>query len=438
MIESTVFDGTITCSCGKVHRSSLEFCVIENGALTRLASFVKQYGGKKVFLLSDVNTYPLAGDRIVSQLRENGIVCISHVFSDAHLEPDEHAVGSALMHFDSSCDCIVTLGSGVLNDIGKILASHMHLPYIVVATAPSMDGYASASSSMAMDGVKVSLPTTCPRVVIGDIDIVKQAPMHMLKSGIGDMLAKYVSLCEWRISHLITGEYYCEAIADYIRTILHTCIEASPGLMERNDDSVKTILEGLVACGCAMEYAGLSRPASGIEHYFSHLWDMRGLSFGEPVDLHGIQCAIGTRYALRAYEQILRITPDIHRAQTYVAGFDIDNWFDELRAFVGKGADAMIALEQKEGKYDPLKHKERITHIIQHWDDICSIIREELPSSAEFDAILKTLQMPETLSEIGLDEAILPMTFKASKDIRDKYVLSRLAWDLGIIDEIKL
>ena len=52
------------------------------------------------------------------------------------------------------------------------------------------------------------------------------------------------------------------------------------------------------------------------------------------------------------------------------------------------------------------------------------------------EALFEQLKLPKTLDELGLDESILPMTFKASKDIRDKYVLSRLCWDLGIIEEM--
>ena len=43
----------------------------------------------------------------------------------------------------------------------------------------------------------------------------------------------------------------------------------------------------------------------------------------------------------------------------------------------------------------------------------------------------------KTPEEIELGDTDLATTFKATKDIRDKYVLSRLAWDLGIIEEIK-
>lgn len=437
MNKHTNFNEQKPCSCGKTHRSSLKACLIEEGAIAQLPCYASQFGGKKAYLLSDVNTFPLAGENIIQSLKQNEISCVSYMFPQAHLEPDEQAVGSAVMHYDASCDMVITLGSGVLNDIGKIISKMANIPHIVVATAPSMDGYASASSSMAMDGVKVTLATKCPEVVIGDLNIVKNAPIHMLKSGLGDMLAKYVSICEWRISHLITGEYYCEEVATYIRDALSCCTKAAPGLLNRESKSVKAVLEGLIACGCAMEYAGLSRPASGIEHYFSHIWDMRGLEFGTDTNLHGIQCAVGTHYALKAYEQIKNITPDFKKASAFVKNFCLGDWFSELKTFIGTGADAMIALEEKEQKYSSSSHEKRLAHIINHWDDILSIIIEELPSSKDYEALLSKLQMPKSVAEIGLDESILPLTFKASKDIRDKYVLSRLAWDLGVLDEIK-
>ena len=43
--------------------------------------------------------------------------------------------------------------------------------------------------------------------------------------------------------------------------------------------------------------------------------------------------------------------------------------------------------------------------------------------------------MPKSLTEIGIEKELLPDVLKASKDIRDKYVLPRLLWDLGIIDD---
>ena len=31
------------------------------------------------------------------------------------------------------------------------------------------------------------------------------------------MMAKYVSICEWKFSNVITGEYYCERVAGLVR-----------------------------------------------------------------------------------------------------------------------------------------------------------------------------------------------------------------------------
>ena len=74
--------------------------------------------------------------------------------------------------------------------------------------------------------------------------------------------------------------------------------------------------------------------------------------------------------------------------------------------------------------------------ILTNWNKILEIIHEELPSSAQLEALLDTIDAPKTLDAIGIPDSSLPMIFKATKDIRDKYVLSRLFWDLGILDEI--
>ena len=63
---------------------------------------------------------------------------------------------------------------------------------------------------------------------------------------------------------------------------------------------------------------------------------------------------------------------------------------------------------------------------------ILKIIQEEIPSLQTLNALMQTIEAPKTLGQIGVEEALLPTIFRATKDIRDKYVLSRLAWDLGI------
>ena len=387
-------------------------------------------------MLSDVNTYAAAGEQVCNILQKAEIAVSCYTFSQKNLEPDEVGVGSAVMHYDTSCDMIVAVGSGVINDIGKILSNLTGKPYMIVGTAPSMDGYASASSSMTRDGLKISLPSRSADVIIGDTDILCRAPLQMMKAGLGDMLAKYVSICEWRISHLITGEYYCEEVAELIRSALKRCTDNAAGLLLRNEQAVQAVFEGLVIGGVAMNYAGLSRPASGVEHYISHVLDMRSVEFGTKVDLHGIQCAIGTLIAAGMYEKLKKVTPQKERALLHAQAFDYVEYQKSLRKLLGKGAESMIALEAKEGKYNAAVHAERLEIILRNWEKILQIIDEEIPNAECLSALMDMIDAPKTLKEIGIEEDLLPDIFRATKDIRDKYVLSRLAWDLGIENEL--
>lgn len=422
------------CACGRKHEFRSEI-LSGSGVIRSLPSIVQRYGAKKPYLLSDVNTDRAAGDLVRRLLDEAGISYCGFTFSESWLEPDERTVGAALMHLPKDADMIIAIGSGVLNDTAKMISVHTKLPYVIVATAPSMDGYASMTSSMTMEGLKISLPSHCADVILGDVDLLSSAPHKMLVAGVGDMLAKYVSICEWRIAALVCGEYYCEEIANLIRTAVRKIVDSADGLLSRDPAAVSAVFDGLSAGSVAMNYAGLSRPASGTEHYFSHVWDMRGAEFGDTVELHGIQCAIGTLLALRLYDRLKTVTPDRARAIAYAESFDIDAWNERLRVLLGKSAESMIALEKKEGKYDVAKHHARLEVILSHWDEIQAIIAEELPSAEFVESLMKKLGLPTDVREIGIDEARLPEVFLATKDIRDKYVLSRLLWDLGIVDE---
>ena len=423
------------CPCGKNHTISIDDVLIGRGVVKQLPAIVSKYG-KKPFVVADMNTYAAAGKQVCDLLKEANIPYGSYVFRDAALEPDEKSVGSAIMHYDHSCDVIVGVGSGVINDICKILSVTTGNPYIIVGTAPSMDGYASATSSMSRDGVKVSLNSRCADVIIGDTDILKTAPDHMLRSGLGDMLAKFVSIAEWRIAHIVTGEYYCEEVAQLIRTAVKKCVDNAEGLLKREDAALEAVFEGLVIGGVAMAYAGVSRPASGVEHYFSHVWDMRGLEFGTQVDLHGIQCAMATVKSVELYEKVMQMKPDWGKAHAYVEGFDLDAWNAQLREFLGNSAETMIELEKKEGKYRKETHEARFRLIAEKWEDILQILREELPDYEELCKLVDKVGISRDLTTIGVDGEAARITFRATKDIRDKYVLSRLAWDLGILEEL--
>ncbi len=421
--------------CGRIHRSGLGDAIIGRGAVKALPDMIKKYGGTKPFLLADPNTWAAAGERVSGVLANAGIAFTLCLLPDENPAPNEKTVGSAVLRWDPSCDIVIGVGSGVVNDTGKQIARISGCKYLIVGTAPSMDGYASGTSSMDLDGLKASLPATAASAVIGDTEILAKAPAKMLAAGVGDMAAKYISLVEWRIAALILGEYHCGTVEAMVREALDTVVSQAEGLAARDPDAVESVMRGLVLAGIAMNYAGVSRPASGVEHYFSHVWDMRHLAFGTAAELHGIQCGTATLLALKVYEQLRRIKPDREKALAYAAAFDKQAWFDTLEAFIGEGAAPMIAAEAKDGKYDPAKHAARLEIILSKWDEILAIL-DTLPSYETVKAALETVGAPADPAEIGQSPEVVKLSFAASKDIRDKYVASRLAWDLGVIDEI--
>ena len=184
------FQKIFTCSCGKVHNALLDDYIVGKGAIREIASLMARYGATRPYLIADRNTYQAAGKEVCKVLDAHNIPYSLYVFSQETIHPNEEAVGSAAMHYDVSCDMVIGIGSGVINDIGKLISKLIKTPYIIVATAPSMDGYASATSSMDVDGLKTSVPSRCANVIVGDLDVLRQAPVQMLVSGLGDMLAK--------------------------------------------------------------------------------------------------------------------------------------------------------------------------------------------------------------------------------------------------------
>lgn len=433
-LEQLIAQGEFECACGKHHSVGTKRVIIEEDAISRLPELIAECGAKKPFLLSGAASFQAAGDKVCSALEQAGIPYTKYILPGTPVKPTEETVGSAVMHFDSTCDLVIGIGSGVVNDTGKLLAAVSGRRYMIVGTAPSMDGFASATSSMDRDGLKVSLDSTFAWAVIGDVDILAQAPMRMLQAGVGDMLAKYISLLEWKIAHILVDEYYCPVVAGLVENSLARIVEAAPKLLQRDHQAVKAVMEGMVIAGMAMKYAGLSRPASGMEHYFSHIWDMRSLSFPDAqADLHGIQCGIATLYSLKVYEYIRNLTPNREKALEYVAHFDVKGWHRKLSDFVGEGAGSMIAAEAREGKYDKAKHRERLGRILSRWDELMSLV-DELPGYDTVYALMQQMDAPLSASAFGYTSAQIQTTFTMTKDIRDKYIASRLLWDLGELE----
>ena len=428
----------IRCSCGKIHRCGLRFFQAGPGAVKTLPEAMKSRGRKRPMVVMDENTERAAGEQVRTALREAGISWSEFVFPhrEGKMEPDEWAMGALTMAMDPACDVIIAVGSGVINDCCKVLAHVCALPSMVVCTAPSMDGYCSNSASMIQNRLKVSLYNACPEAIIADTDILATAPDIMLQAGLGDMLAKYVSVCEWRISHIVHGDPYCEEIAGMVRACLKKIVDQADGLMRREPEALKAVLEGLVISGMSMAFAEISRPASGLEHYFSHLWEMQALQRGKPSDLHGIQVGVGTLIVLWIYEHMLATEAvDTAKAETAMQKFSQDAWEKQMAEIFGPVTPTVLAIEEKVGKNRPETQRAHLRTITEHWAEIQQIIREELPPRDQILALMKRCGMPLVPADLGLTHQDTLAAFLGSREIRDKYLTSSLLWDLGLLQE---
>ena len=427
------------CTCGRHHGVDLKYIKIERGALNCVPEAVKALNAKKPFIVCDKNTYAAAAKRVTEILAAAGVeytLFEAPEMGRPKLEPDEMALGSIAMNFDTSCDMIMAVGGGVINDLCKVFAFDTGRPQMIVGTAPSMDGFASNSSSMVVDGVKLTLYNRCPQAIVLDTEVLAQAPMRMLWAGLGDMVAKYISVCEWRIAHIVIEEYYCEHVAQLMRNALKRIMAAADHLAERDPDSVGAVAEGLVLSGFAMSFAKVSRPASGLEHYFSHMWEMMALERGHEADLHGIQVGVGTLLTLWIYENVLNLDRiDTDRARRAMAAFSPEAWEAQARRIFGPIAPEILALERKAHKNDPARHEERLQRIEASWPAIRQIIREELPSRESIRSLMAACGLPLTPADLGLTEEDTVDALLGSRDIRDKYLTSSLLWDLGLLED---
>ena len=423
------------CSCGRRHLCAMEYLKIGRGVVELVPEMIRTMGKEKPFVVFDKNTRAAAGDRVLTILNQAGIPYSAYEIPGDRIAPAEWEVGSVIMHFDPTCDMLLAVGSGVVNDICKVVAHSVGKPSAVVGTAPSMDGYASNSSSMEVNHVKVSLYNHAPVGILLDTEILSRAPMRMLWAGLGDMVAKYIAVCEWRISHEVTGEYYCEEIADMMRGAVDRVVRGAKGIPERDPDAIGAIAEGLIIAGVAMAYAKISRPASGLEHYFSHMWEMMALERGKPYDLHGIQVGVGTVLCLKLYESIRNIVPDRERAEAHMCAFDPEAWETQVRRIFGKTAEEILTIESATRKNDPEKHAARLDRLMTRWDVIRKIMDEELPEAGPLVSLMTGTGMPVTPEEIGIPEQDVTDAFLGSRDVRDKYLTSSFLWDLGLTEE---
>lgn len=422
-----------TCDCGKEHDTALRAVRVGKDALKALPALVQDMGFRSLYLISDAITYGIAGEQCEALLNEAGIRY--QLIQLTHMGFDEATLGELTIHMPMDCDLVVAVGTGSINDMTRYFSYKMGRPFFTVATAAPMDGFASSIAAIQVNHLKTTFDAQTPLAILGDTEILKGAPYRMIAAGLGDLLGKFTCLCDWRVSHIINGEHYCANIADLVEDCVQTVLGNADKAKERDPETLGNIMEGLVLAGVAMSLYGNSRPASGCEHHISHYWEMVFEQAGKRPVPHGTQVGVGTVLILKLMEKLQKTKVNFDAARAAAKAYDPAAWEREIREAYGPAAQGVIELEAEAQKNATAGRLARIDTMEAHWDEITALLAA-LPSAEKISGILRALDSPCLPEEIGVDRALLKKTFRYCKEVRARYTLLQMVWDLGLLEPL--
>ncbi len=269
--------------------------------------FLQSVGGKRVLVVTDENTLPISS-KIAGALQRNGSVVLPLSFPEREPVADERTVEAARKAGENA-DYLLAVGAGTLNDVCKRAGFLLGKPSGVFATAPSMDGFASGVTPLIEKGFKITRNAQVAKDILIDYSVLCAAPRMMIGAGVGDILAKYCCLADWRISGDLTGEPYNAEAANLMYEAVKACDGSLPALLRGERSGVEQLMNALLISGYAMVIAGNSRPASGAEHHMSHFLEMDFLARGKPIPLHGVKVGLGTAVSLWLYHHLKDFPP---------------------------------------------------------------------------------------------------------------------------------
>ena len=397
----------ITCSCGHTHFCPISTVVVEKGALGKLPGLMGDYA--HILLVADENTYGTCGDQVSALLGDRlEDTLIYH--SEGLLVPDERAVAELESHLTDNTDFIIGIGSGVINDVCKYVAFERKMEYAIIATAPSMDGYASSGAAMIMGGMKITYTTKPPKMIIADVDVVKNAPMDMIRAGYGDIIGKYSALNDWQLSHLINDEYFCQEIYDLVMAVTNEIRDQVELIVARDDEAIEFLTNALVLIGVTLSLLGSTRPGSGSEHHLSHFFEIVGLINDEPYFLHGTDVAYSTVVTAGMREELCKIdvpefitvSPEERKA--------------EYARIYSSYAGEVQAIQDKAGSYE----RDLTPVYAEKWQEMKAIMAE-CPTAAEITKMFTDagFVMEEFEGMYGAKKIRDAMFY--GKDLKDRY-----------------
>ena len=395
------------CVCGRDHELETKKVVVEYGAINNFEQYMADVSlaGKKRAVIYDTVIYKLTEGKHVAADQE--------IVLEANGLRAEDTVIEEMMKKLDNPEVIVAYGAGTIMDFGRYPAYKLGIPFVAIPTLASSDGFTANICSAILNGQKKSTPMCAPVLVVADLDIIKGAPARLVASGINDILSKYISLFDWKVSHLVAGEYYCPMVADLAQEALDIMREAADKYPATGVADHEAMTMAQMKSGLTMQLLNHSRAASGAEHLMAHLVEMKPPRFENAHGMHGQCVGVGTYLCAKEYHYLASLpTPKAKPFEPLTRA-----WVDEK---FGSLADGIM----KENENDVLSTFDA-QNIVDHWDEIRAIIAE-IPSAEELAALCEKLGAFYKPEQIGIDPALSEDMLSVSAAIRNRLTLIRM------------
>jgi glycerol-1-phosphate dehydrogenase [NAD(P)+] len=399
--------------------------------------FEKCFGNRKAVIIADENTFTAAGKRVYDALSVHHRIDVEpFIFPSEPMLYADYQNVLKLESFLKLHDAVpVAVGSGTINDLTKLASFRCNQPYLIVATAASMDGYTAYGAAITKDSFKQTIPCSAPSAVLVDLDIIAKAPHRLTASGYGDLMGKITAGADWLIGDALEIDAIDLHAWALVQDTLREAI-ASPGLLQTGDiSSISRLIEGLILCGLSMQAIQSSRPASGSEHQFSHLWEMHETEHG--VVSHGFKVGIGSIASAALYEQVLK--KDLqHLDVSRICGeWPTKSQIEmDVRKSYANPRIAQEAVDQTLAKYiDPQRLATRLEKIMNTWPMLRDRLKAQLLTAGEIYSLLKEAGCPVHPNDIGYSLPHLKSSYSLSRQIRSRYTISDFALETGCFDE---
>jgi glycerol-1-phosphate dehydrogenase [NAD(P)+] len=401
----------------------------EPGAVDRLPEIVRQCSGdsRHAVVVADARTWDVCGRQAQEGLKKAGVNGVRVLVPDRRNGGpmcDDVTVRLLVEQVRRvQHDLVVAVGSGVINDLSKWAAFQLGIPYLVVATAASMNGYSAANVAPTIGGVKMLLEARAPLAVIAEPAVIEHAPREMTTAGFGDTIAKHQSNADWVMNHFLSDEYYCKFCAGIVTGLEPLYLNHPEEIRDGRPEAIRGLFEALFWTGMAMTLVGTSAPASGGEHLLSHTLDMMAELRGESHDLHGRQVGIGTLLSAALYRRVLAIdNPALAQLPS-----SIDSRFWSVPSVVAAVAEQYGS---KMARLEPIRKR-----IAGHdaWDQLRTKLAAEVKSPETIRTWLQRAGAAVSIADIGCSRERIRSAILHMHEIRKRFTIVDLAWLAGAL-----